>query len=51
MQNEFMLKELSVGVQTAQNGQEALDLVRSSAKFDFILMDLDMPIMNGWQSC
>lgn len=34
--------------QTANNGQEALDLVNSSSNnFDLILMDVNMPVMGG----
>jgi len=31
------------------NGREALDLLRQSAKPDLILLDLMMPVMDGWQ--
>ena len=33
----------------AENGQEALDLFRASApgRYDLILMDIQMPVMNG----
>ena len=44
-----MLKDLGIGTQTAQNGFEAIELTKAAKPvFDFILMDLDMPIMNGW---
>ena len=44
-----MLKELNITVSNAQNGYEAIEKVKESKEsFDFILMDLDMPIMNGW---
>jgi len=33
----------------AANGQEALGLLRSGLKPDLILLDLMMPIMDGWQ--
>ena len=35
-------------VETAANGQQALDMVRAK-KFDLILLDLMMPEMNGYQ--
>jgi CheY-like chemotaxis protein len=33
----------------AANGQEALTLLRGSSRPDLILLDLMMPIMDGWQ--
>ncbi len=33
----------------AANGQEALGALRTSARPDLILLDLMMPIMDGWQ--
>ncbi len=36
-------------VSTAENGQEALDLLRHGDHPNLILVDLMMPVMNGWQ--
>jgi CheY-like chemotaxis protein len=36
-------------VTIVENGQEAVAAVRS-APFDLVLMDLEMPVMNGWQA-
>ena len=36
-------------VQIAAHGREALDLLRKGARPDVILLDLMMPIMDGWQ--
>jgi CheY-like chemotaxis protein len=33
----------------AANGQEALGLLRSGPRPDLILLDLMMPVMDGWQ--
>jgi CheY-like chemotaxis protein len=57
--NRFMcayrLEEAGVDVKTATNGQEALDLVHESRRdghpFDLILMDLQMPVMDGYEAC
>ncbi len=53
MMNMLLLKSLlskrGYGILTATNGQEALDLL-SSATPDIILMDLNMPIMNGFEA-
>lgn len=36
-------------VSTAENGEEALALLRKLRKPCLILLDLMMPVMNGWQ--
>ena len=37
-------------VKTAMNGQAAIqELLRDGTVYDLILLDLHMPIMNGWQ--
>jgi two-component system cell cycle sensor histidine kinase/response regulator CckA len=35
------------GVVEASNGAEALDVMASSARIDFLMADLDMPVMRG----
>ncbi len=43
-----LLQKQSVTVEIAQNGQEAVDaILRDQKKFDAVLMDLDMPVMDG----
>jgi CheY-like chemotaxis protein len=44
-----ILEEEGYSVSTAANGQEALDLLRSGPPPRLILLDLMMPVMNGWQ--
>ena len=34
----------------ANNGQEAIDIISSSSDFDFILMDGNMPVMDGFKA-
>ncbi|HIJ22150.1 MAG: response regulator [Gammaproteobacteria bacterium] len=41
-----ILEKLGITVTTAENGQEAVDLATSKS-FDLILMDMQMPIMDG----
>jgi CheY-like chemotaxis protein len=36
-------------VREAVNGREALDMIAASAPPDLILLDLMMPVMDGWQ--
>ncbi|XP_028765597.1 two-component response regulator 24-like [Neltuma alba] len=46
--HERMLNSVGVtNVETVENGQEAINIHRAGRSFDLILMDLDMPIMNG----
>jgi PAS domain S-box-containing protein len=47
---EIILTEKGARVQWAENGQNAIDMVRSGADFDLILMDINMPIMNGYEA-
>jgi len=43
---EIILKKIVKRIDHAINGQEAVDLA-SKTPYDLVLMDLDMPIMNG----
>ncbi|SDK42030.1 PAS domain S-box-containing protein [Catalinimonas alkaloidigena] len=45
----LILEKLGCRVSIARNGVEALDLF-ASAEFDFILMDIQMPVMDGIQA-
>lgn len=40
-------------ITTAENGLQALHIVTSEAQnyFDIILMDINMPIMDGFEAC
>ncbi|KAJ6692594.1 TWO-COMPONENT RESPONSE REGULATOR [Salix purpurea] len=42
-----LLNKLGIENHVAANGKEVVDLHCSGKKFDLILMDRDMPIMNG----
>ena len=39
-----------VGLLWVKNGQEALDMVKSNEKIDLILMDIQMPVMDGYET-
>ena len=54
----MLQQQVAVGrVDQATNGHEALELVKShnfedgESPYDLILLDLDMPIMDGFTSC
>ncbi|MFQ3208040.1 MAG: two-component system sensor histidine kinase/response regulator, partial [Glaciecola sp.] len=45
-----MLKDKNVLLTTAKNGVEALHAVETSGPFDLILMDCQMPLMDGFEA-
>ncbi|MBN1252211.1 MAG: response regulator [Bacteroidales bacterium] len=54
--NYMLLKEIltlnNYNVTIAQNGKEAVKIIKSDKnKFFLILMDIKMPIMNGFEAC
>jgi signal transduction histidine kinase/DNA-binding response OmpR family regulator len=47
---EHYLRSELVDLRFAFTGQEALDAVQRGEKFDLILMDIDMPVLNGYEA-
>ena len=49
---EEILKEYGFLVDTAENGAEAVEKVKNSAPgdYDLVLMDVQMPVMNGYEA-
>jgi len=54
MRNVFalskILKEKGFNVSKAEDGQKALNIILSGEKFDIVLMDIMMPVMNGYEA-
>jgi CheY-like chemotaxis protein len=46
----LMLTSMGFEVISAANGQEALDVLEGHNP-DLILLDMKMPVMNGWEFC
>ena len=45
-----MLAEFGLNVLRAENGQQAVDLCKSNPSIDLVLMDIKMPVMNGYDA-
>ncbi|XP_073299193.1 two-component response regulator 24-like [Primulina huaijiensis] len=42
-----LLRKLGLKTEAVENGKEAVDLCQSGKSFDLVLMDMEMPIMDG----
>lgn len=47
---QTILKKTGVHLQWAKNGQEAYEMCRKNYDIDLVLMDIQMPIMNGYDA-
>ncbi len=45
-----LLESNGISVQCASHGKEALDLLSENVSFDVVLMDIQMPVMDGYQA-
>ncbi|MEZ5041118.1 MAG: response regulator [Saprospiraceae bacterium] len=56
LMNQFVVKKTlqkqwkNIQITIANNGKEALQYLKNKAEYDIILMDLQMPIMDGYQT-
>ena len=47
---DLMLSELECRILTANNGQQAIEILTSEADIDVVLLDLEMPVMDGYET-
>jgi len=45
-----MLRTLGLAVQVAENGQQGVEAVQADAAIDLVVMDVHMPVMNGYEA-
>jgi signal transduction histidine kinase/CheY-like chemotaxis protein len=45
-----ILKDAGIDFLRAENGQEAVDICRSNLQIEMVLMDVKMPILNGYEA-
>lgn len=45
-----LLGELNISSSTAENGQEAIDLLKEDSDFDIIFLDINMPEKDGLET-
>ncbi|KAL3833695.1 hypothetical protein ACJIZ3_008431 [Penstemon smallii] len=45
-----LLTQLGFETNAVENGQEAVDLFTSGESYDFVFMDMEMPIMDGTEA-
>jgi len=45
-----ILKDIAQCIQVVTNGQEAIDLLKNQEDIDLILMDIKLPVMNGYDA-
>jgi two-component system, sensor histidine kinase and response regulator len=46
-----MLREAGYQIGFATDGRQALNLLQKSVNYDLVLLDVDMPVMNGYEAC
>ena len=46
-----ILKEAGYIIGFATDGKQALNLLKKYSNYDLVLLDIDMPVMNGYDAC
>jgi two-component system sensor histidine kinase/response regulator len=46
-----MLREAGYLIGFASDGKQALNLLKKTNNYDLVLLDIDMPVMNGYDAC
>lgn len=46
-----LLREHNYDVEVAMNGKQALDILTNSSDYDLVLLDVNMPVLNGFKVC
>jgi PAS domain S-box-containing protein len=47
---EHYLRGAPIQVEFSEDGQQAVDAIQGGKKFDLILMDIDLPVLDGYQA-
>ena len=47
---EHLMTRLGATVESVENGAEAVDRVLGGGPFDLVLLDMQMPVMDGWEA-
>jgi signal transduction histidine kinase/CheY-like chemotaxis protein len=46
-----LLAETHVEIDEAEDGQQALDMFTNGSEYDLVFMDVQMPVMDGYEAC
>ena len=46
-----ILREANYTIGYATDGKQALELLKNNEDYDLVLLDVDMPVMNGYEAC
>jgi len=46
-----ILRENEYAIGYAMDGQQAIEILKNNPDYDLVLLDVDMPLMNGFETC